>query len=128
MSNFSLFAEIAFALLRFLSKNVTFEGFLVGDLPRARYFKPLLGTGIRFDLRHLECFCCKPLLADPHRRTTYGAIWGCKAMKKAAILRLFFDNVGKLGNFGFGTGKCSFATFGFGPFMQSCLFPSFSGV
>ena len=57
-SDFSLLAEIAFAFLGFLSKNVTFEGFLVGDLPRSGYLEPFLGTGIRFDLRHFECVEC----------------------------------------------------------------------
>lgn len=57
-SDLSFHAEIAFAFLGFLSKNVTFEGFLMGDLPRAGYLEPLLGTGIRLDLRHLEYIEC----------------------------------------------------------------------
>jgi len=57
-SDFPFLAEIAFAFLGFLSKNVTFEGFLVGDLPGAGYLEPLLGTGIRLDLWHLECVEC----------------------------------------------------------------------
>jgi hypothetical protein len=58
MGDLSLFAEIAFAFLGFLGKNVTFEGFLVGDLPGAGYFEPLLGTGIRLDLWHFNYVVC----------------------------------------------------------------------
>ena len=57
-SDFPFLAEITFAFLGLLSKNVAFEGLLVGDLPRAGYFEPLLGTGIRLDLWHFECVVC----------------------------------------------------------------------
>ena len=43
-SDFALLGHYAFALLGFLCKDVTFEGFLEGDLTRAGYFKTLLGT------------------------------------------------------------------------------------
>ena len=57
-SDLAFHAQIAFAFLGFLSKNVTFEGLLVGDLPAAGYLEPLLGAGIRLDLWHLECVVC----------------------------------------------------------------------
>ena len=44
MADLALFGHDAFALLGFFSKNVTFEGFLEGDLPGAGHFKPLFGT------------------------------------------------------------------------------------
>ena len=44
MTDKPFLVEIAFAFLRFLSKNVAFEGSLEGDLAGAGYFKPLLGT------------------------------------------------------------------------------------
>ena len=44
--------EVAFAFLGFLGEDVAFERLLVGDLTGARHFEALLGTGIRFNLRH----------------------------------------------------------------------------
>ena len=60
MADLALFGHDAFALLGFFSKNVTFEGFLEGDLPGAGHFKPLFGTRIRSNLRHFDCFCMTP--------------------------------------------------------------------
>ena len=48
--------HVAFAFLGLFGKNVPFEGLLVGDLTGAGYFEPFLGTGIRFNLGHCECF------------------------------------------------------------------------
>ncbi len=45
-------SHIALAFLGLFSKDVTFEGLLVGDFAGAGYFKPLFGTGIRFYLWH----------------------------------------------------------------------------
>ena len=68
-------AEVALAFLGFFGKNVTFERLLVSDLAGAGYFEALLGTRVRFDLWHFECFFCATLMAAPHRRDTYGAGW-----------------------------------------------------
>ncbi len=43
-SDLTLLGHYTLAFLGFLCKNVTFEGFLKGDLTRAGYFKTLLGT------------------------------------------------------------------------------------
>jgi len=56
MRNFAFHAHHALALLGLFSKNVTLERFLMSDLARAGHFKPLLGTRIRSNLRHLRCF------------------------------------------------------------------------
>jgi hypothetical protein len=83
--------HVALAFLGFFGQDVTFEGLLVSDLAGAGDFKPLLGTRVRFDLWHFECFTCESLLADSHRRTTYGAIWGCKSIKKTAQTAVFLN-------------------------------------
>ena len=44
LRNFALLGHDALTLLRFLSKNVTFERFLEGDFARAGNFEPLFGT------------------------------------------------------------------------------------
>ena len=67
--------HVALAFLGFLGEDVTFERLLVSDLAGAGYFEALLGTRVRFDLWHFECFCCSTLMAAPHRRDTYGAGW-----------------------------------------------------
>jgi hypothetical protein len=74
------FTEIALAFLGFLGEDMPFERLLVGDLSRSRYFEPLLGAGVRFDLRHWRMLLCNSLLADPHRRIAYGAVWGRKGI------------------------------------------------
>jgi len=48
----AILAEVAFATFGLFGKNVTFERFLVRDLPGACYLEPFLGTGIRFNLWH----------------------------------------------------------------------------
>ncbi len=73
--NFSFLSHDALALLGFLSQDVTFEGFLEGNFTSTSHFKSLLGTRVRFNLRHFKCFLHDTLLADPHRRITYGAVW-----------------------------------------------------
>ena len=52
----TLLGHIALAFLGFLGEDVAFEGLLVSDLAGAGYFEPLLGTRVRFDLWHFECF------------------------------------------------------------------------
>jgi hypothetical protein len=52
--NHTILAECTLAAFGFFGKNVTFERFLVCDLPRARYLEPFLGTGIRFNLWHFN--------------------------------------------------------------------------
>jgi hypothetical protein len=91
LADFAFFGHDTLALFGFLGKNVAFERFLEGDLTRAGYFKPLFCTRIGSNLWHLSCFCCVPLLADPHRRSTYGAIWGCKSIKKTAHVRFLMN-------------------------------------
>jgi len=83
----SLLIEGAFAFLRFLGKNVTFERLLVGNFARAGHFKPLFGTRIGLNLWHFGCFLDDTLLADPHRRTTYGAVWVNKWSAKVVLLQ-----------------------------------------
>ena len=39
---------------------MTFEGLLESDLAGAGHLEPLLGTGIRFNLGHLNAFCVIP--------------------------------------------------------------------
>ena len=56
MADNTLLGHIALAFLGFLCKDVTFEGLLVSDLAGAGYFEALLGTRVRFDLWHFECF------------------------------------------------------------------------
>jgi hypothetical protein len=48
--------HVALTFLGFLGEDVTFEGLLVSDLAGAGYFEALLGTRVRFDLWHFECF------------------------------------------------------------------------
>src|ERR1700748_3776011 len=76
LADFAFFGHHALAFLAFLGEDMTFERFLEGNLTRAGNLKPLFGTGVRFDLGHSTCFLYNPLLADPHRRNTYGAVWG----------------------------------------------------
>ena len=78
LADFAFFGHETLALLGFFGKNVPFECFLEGNFTRAGYPEPFLGTGIRFDLRHITCFFCNSLLAGPHWRSTYGAVWGGK--------------------------------------------------
>jgi hypothetical protein len=54
---------------------VALEGTLEGDLAGACDLESLLGTRIGFNLWHFECFLHDTLLADPHGRVTYGAVW-----------------------------------------------------
>ena len=91
LTDFAFLGHETFAFFGFLGKNVAFERFLEGDLTCAGHFKPLFCTRIGSNLWHLTCFCCNPLLADPHRRSTYGAIWGRKSIKKTAQLRFFLN-------------------------------------
>ncbi len=60
LADLAFFSHDTLAFLGFLGENVTFESFLEGDLPGAGHFKPLLGTRIRSNLRHFDCFCMKP--------------------------------------------------------------------
>ena len=55
-ANQTFLGHVALALLGFLGENVTFEELLVSDLAGAGYLEPLLGTRVRFDLWHFECF------------------------------------------------------------------------
>ena len=75
--------QVTLALLGFLGENVAFESTLESDLTGARDLEPLFGTRVGFNLWHFKCFLHDTLLADPHRRTTYGAVWAifsdCKA-------------------------------------------------
>jgi len=97
MAHDAFLGEVTLAFLGFLSKNVTFERLLVSDLTGAGYFEALLGTRVRFDLWHFECFCCTTLMAAPHRRDTYGAGWAiflgkeCKGIKKTATSAVFYE-------------------------------------
>ena len=52
--NHTVFVEPAFAAIRLFSKNVTFEGLLMGDLAGAGYFESFFGTGVRFYLWHFK--------------------------------------------------------------------------
>ena len=52
--NGSVDAKPALTAFGFFGKNVAFERFLMCDRPRASYFKPFFGTGIRFDLWHFN--------------------------------------------------------------------------
>lgn len=56
------------ALLGLLSKDVTFERFLEGDLAGTGHFEPLLGTRIRSNLGHLECVLLDFPTGGSHRR------------------------------------------------------------
>jgi hypothetical protein len=56
MANETFLGHVALAFLGFLGENVTFERLLVSDLAGAGYFETLLGTRVRFDLWHFECF------------------------------------------------------------------------
>ena len=67
--------EVAFAFLGLLGQDMTFESSLEGDLSGAGDLEPLFGTRIGFNLWHFKCFLHDTLLADPHRRNTYGAVW-----------------------------------------------------
>jgi hypothetical protein len=83
-------AHDALALLGFLSKNMTLERFLEGDLAGAGHFEPLLGTRIRSNLGHLDAFCLIPLLAD----RTGDHLWshlGLQKYKKNRNFSGFFD-------------------------------------
>jgi hypothetical protein len=73
--------EVAFAFLGLFGEDVPFEGLLVGDLTGAGYFEPFLGTGVRFYLGHCRMLLMFTLLADPHRRITYGAVWAIGSAK-----------------------------------------------
>jgi hypothetical protein len=66
----SFLVHYAFALFRFLSKNVAFESFLEGDLPGAGDLESLFGTRVGFNLWHFLTFLYETLLAVPHRRNT----------------------------------------------------------
>ena len=55
-ANETFLGHVALAFLGFLGEDVTFEGLLVSDLAGTGYFEPLLGTRVRFDLWHFECF------------------------------------------------------------------------
>src|ERR1700679_2092780 len=81
LADFAFFGHDALALLGFFSEDMTFERFLEGDLPGAGYLKPLFCTRIGSNLWHFKCFCCTTLLADPHRRITYGAVWAIGSAK-----------------------------------------------
>ena len=109
LADFALFGHNTFAFFGFLGKNVAFERFLEGDLTCAGHFKPLFCTRIGSNLWHLTCFLCTTLLADPHRRITYGAVWAicrtsapgpmailaeCKSIKKTAQVRFFLNLFG----------------------------------
>ena len=67
--------HLTFTFLGFLSENVTLKSLLEGDLVGAGDFKPFFGTRIGSNLWHFNAFCNATLLADPHRRITYGAVW-----------------------------------------------------
>ena len=56
MADNAFLGHVALAFLGFLGEDVTFEGLLVSDLAGAGYLEPLLGTRVRFDLWHFECF------------------------------------------------------------------------
>ena len=71
----TLLIEAALTFLGLLGQNMTLERALEGDLAGARDLKPLFGTRIGFNLWHFKCFLHDTLLADSHRRTTYGAVW-----------------------------------------------------
>jgi hypothetical protein len=71
----SFFVHETFAFLGLFGENVAFERFLEGDLAGAGHFKTLFGTGIRLYLWHFLIILNDTLLADPHRRNTYGAVW-----------------------------------------------------
>ena len=73
--NGAFLVQGAFAFLRLLRENVAFESALEGDLAGACYLEPLFGTRVGFNLWHFKCFLHDTLLADPHRRNTYGAVW-----------------------------------------------------
>ena len=67
--------HVALALLGLLCEDVAFERALESDLAGASDLESFLGTRIGFNLWHFECFLHDTLLAGPHRRATYGAVW-----------------------------------------------------
>jgi len=52
----ALLGHVPLAFLGFLGEDVTFERLLVSDLAGAGNLEALLGTRVRFDLWHFECF------------------------------------------------------------------------
>ena len=49
--------------------------FLEAYFPRSSHFEPLFSAGIGLNLRHDLLFKHDTLLADPHGRITFGALW-----------------------------------------------------
>jgi hypothetical protein len=92
MSHNALLVHVTLALLGLLGENVTLERFLEGDFAGAGDLKPLFGARIGFYLWHFECFLHDTLLADPHRRNTYGAVWA----KPVRSGRFFPERKGRL--------------------------------
>ncbi|MEJ7738555.1 MAG: hypothetical protein WKF97_14085 [Chitinophagaceae bacterium] len=58
------------------------------NLSCAGDLKPFLGTRIRSNLWHVVTFYNYTLLAAPHRRYTYGALWAMMAAMNTAILKM----------------------------------------
>ena len=48
----AVFVESTFAFFGFFCKNVSFKRLLMGDFSSSRHFEALLGTRVRFNLRH----------------------------------------------------------------------------
>ena len=89
----SLFVQVTFTFFWFLCQDMTFERLLVGDLAGAGHFKPLFGTWVGLYLWHFCSFFDYTLLAGPHRRTTFGALWAIKWSAKVTDSFLTYPQI-----------------------------------